>query len=415
MVVESTYTVQFFKLSEIKSNPNNPRVIKDDKFKKLVQSLKDLPEMAEVRPIVVNTDMIVLGGNMRLKAMQEAGWKQAPVQIVDWPEEKQRQFIIKDNVGFGEWDWDMLGNDFEMQELNDWGLDVPDFKVEPEAEEDDYEIPAEISTDIVLGDLFEIGQHRLLCGDSTNADDVARLMDGKTAEIIFTSPPYNLGKNVKLSTRSRKDNAYETYDDNKTGDEYFDLLKGFTNAYWGQAEYMIVNVQSLAGNKKTVIDYQYEYKDFVADISIWYKSNPQPAAAKKVMNSAFEYLIILSKEENPKRAISTATFHGTFSNVYVGTVNSENIVPDMHSAAFPLTMCAEYLKAFCSESVIDSFMGTGTTMAAAHQLSRKCYGMELDPKYCQVIIDRMLKLDPSLQIKRNGQPYKNCDETVMNG
>jgi hypothetical protein len=112
-------------IKEIKSNPKNPRVLKDDKFKKLVQSLKDFPEMANVRPIVVNTDMIVLGGNMRLRAMQEAGWKKAPVQIVDWSIEKQNEFIIKDNVGFGEWDWDVLANEWNEDELENWGLDLP--------------------------------------------------------------------------------------------------------------------------------------------------------------------------------------------------------------------------------------------------------------------------------------------------
>jgi ParB-like chromosome segregation protein Spo0J len=115
-------------IKEIKPNPNNPRVLKDDKFKKLVQSLKDFPEMANVRPIVVNTDMIVLGGNMRLRAMQEAGWKKAPVQIVDWGIEKQNEFIIKDNVGFGEWDWDVLANEWNESELTEWGLDIPIFK-----------------------------------------------------------------------------------------------------------------------------------------------------------------------------------------------------------------------------------------------------------------------------------------------
>jgi ParB-like chromosome segregation protein Spo0J len=122
-------------INKIKSNPNNPRVIKDEKFKKLVQSLKDLPEMAQVRPIVVNQDMIVLGGNMRLKAMKEAGWKEAPVAIVDWDEDKQRQFIIKDNVGFGEWDWDMLANEWDAESLGEWGLDVPIIMSEPSMDE----------------------------------------------------------------------------------------------------------------------------------------------------------------------------------------------------------------------------------------------------------------------------------------
>ena len=116
--------MQNLPISKIKANPNNPRIIKDDKFAKLVQSLKDLPEMAKVRPVVVNQDMVVLGGNMRLKAMKEAGWKEAPVEIVDWDEDKQRQFIIKDNVGFGEWDWNMLANEWDNEQLKDWGLDV---------------------------------------------------------------------------------------------------------------------------------------------------------------------------------------------------------------------------------------------------------------------------------------------------
>jgi hypothetical protein len=116
--------VKVVKINDIKSNPNNPRIIKDDKFKKLVESIKGFPEMANVRPIVVNTDMIVLGGNMRLKAMKEAGWKDAPIQIVDWDEQKQKEFIVKDNVGFGEWDWDILANEWDNLKLEDWGLDT---------------------------------------------------------------------------------------------------------------------------------------------------------------------------------------------------------------------------------------------------------------------------------------------------
>ena len=141
--------MQTLPIGKIKANPNNPRTIKDDKFFKLVQSLKDLPEMAKVRPVVVNQDMVVLGGNMRLKAMKEAGWKEVPIEIVDWDEDKQRQFIIKDNVGFGEWDWEMLANEWDAEQLDDWGLDIPAFDdpKELEAEEDDYEMPDQITSD----------------------------------------------------------------------------------------------------------------------------------------------------------------------------------------------------------------------------------------------------------------------------
>lgn len=116
---------QKVKLSVIKSNPNNPRVIKDDKFNKLVKSIKEFPKMLSIRPIVVNADMVVIGGNMRLKACKEAGIKEVDiVKADDLTEEEQKQFIIKDNVGFGEWDWDVLANEWDAEELGEWGLDV---------------------------------------------------------------------------------------------------------------------------------------------------------------------------------------------------------------------------------------------------------------------------------------------------
>ena len=124
------------KLTDIKSNPNNPRIIKDDKFKKLVASIKEFPQMLSLRPIVVNDDMIVLGGNMRLKACKEAGLKEVPViKASDLTDEQQKQFIIKDNVGYGEWDWDMLANKWDAEELVEWGLDIPNFVIEPDADE----------------------------------------------------------------------------------------------------------------------------------------------------------------------------------------------------------------------------------------------------------------------------------------
>jgi hypothetical protein len=116
------------KISEIKSNPNNPRIIKDDKFQKLVKSIKEFPEMLNIRPIVVNADMVVLGGNMRLKACKEAGLKEvAIIKAEDLTEDQQKQFIIKDNVGFGEWYWEDLANNWDAEQLTDWGLDIPGF------------------------------------------------------------------------------------------------------------------------------------------------------------------------------------------------------------------------------------------------------------------------------------------------
>jgi ParB-like chromosome segregation protein Spo0J len=135
------------KLTDIKSNPNNPRIIKDDKFKKLVASIKEFPQMLSLRPIVVNDDMIVLGGNMRLKACKEAGLKEVPViKASDLNEEQQKAFIIKDNVGYGEWDWDMLANEWDAEELVEWGLDVPVFDVDDLGSNDEKDLSDKIQS-----------------------------------------------------------------------------------------------------------------------------------------------------------------------------------------------------------------------------------------------------------------------------
>ncbi|MFN7610952.1 MAG: DNA modification methylase, partial [bacterium] len=356
--------------------------------------------------------MIVLGGNMRLKACIEAGMKDVPVIVADWSEEQQREFIIKDNVSGGEWDWDVLANDWDADQLTEWGLDVPDIQ-QLDAKEDDFEVPeGGIETDIVLGDLFEIGEHRLLCGDSTDSDAVARLMDGQKADISFTSPPYNAGENSKLSTHQANGRKYENYDDNKTSEEYLDLLKGFTSNALMNSIYTFVNVQSIAGNKTTLIEYLHEFKEVYADTLIWQKQNAQPAMAKNVLNSQFEYIHCFSEKAN--RAIGVKQFRGTLSNVIQIQKQNNNEVKS-HNATFPVAFAAYFVENFSIQSILDLFLGSGTTMVAAQQLKRKCYGMELDPKYCQVIVDRMIKLDSTLTIKLNGKEYvRNNVETTIN-
>jgi site-specific DNA-methyltransferase (adenine-specific) len=220
--------IQKAKTSDIKLNPNNPRVIKDDKFKKLVQSVKDFPQMLEIRPIVVNKDMIVLGGNMRFKACKEAELKEVPIIIAEnLTEEQQKQFIIKDNVSGGEWDWDMLANEWDVEELNQWGLDIPDFALDTnlEAEEDDFDVPeGGIETDIVLGDLFEIGQHRLICGDSTQTDTFKTLFGEHLADLVVTDPPYNVAYEGKTKDKLKIEN------DKQTDGDFYQFLYDFYTA-----------------------------------------------------------------------------------------------------------------------------------------------------------------------------------------
>ena len=403
--------MEIVKISKIKPNENNPRLIKDDKFKKLVKSIKTFPEMLFLRPIVVNDDMVVLGGNMRLKACKEAGLKEVPIiKAENLTEEQQKEFIIKDNVGFGEWEWDILANEWDADLLEEWGLEGFPFDTETEeAEEDNFDVPeGGIETDIILGDLIEIGEHRLLCGDSTDLDQVAKLMNGKKADISFTSPPYNAGT-TPTEIKMGKTSKYANDSDNKTETEYLNLLVDFTNNTLLHSDYSFVNIQSLSGNKTALIDFLYEMKSYYADTLIWQKQNAQPAMAENVLNSQFEYIHVFSHKAN--RAIGTKQFRGTLSNVLDISKQNKNGVKE-HNATFPIDFAAHFVQNFCEKSVLDLFLGSGTTMVASHQLKRKCYGMELDPKYCQVIIDRMIKLDESLEVKINGKNYVNKQQNT---
>jgi DNA modification methylase len=364
------------KISEIKSNPNNPRLIKDDKFHKLVNSIKGFPKMLEIRPIVVNSDMIVLGGNMRLKACKEAGLKEIPVIFADdLTEEQQREFIIKDNVGFGEWDWDMIANEWDSEQLEEWGLDLPDFGTDEvlEAEEDDFDTtPPEVPI-TVLGDLYEIGEHRLLCGDSTDSDAVAKLMKDERADMVFTDPPYDLENedyhsNIFLFTENA--HVFVMHDD-----------KGIVN-YLRQSK----------------LDFN---RFFVANFGF-----AQPRG-----NDPYLSHILVSQEKNGN-AIAHKNLHDGFRSIipmeYRFRLKDDKTE---HKHQKPIKFISTFIEHFSNESaiVLDLFIGSGSTMVASHQLKRKCYGMELDPKYCDVIVKRMIKLDPALVIKINGEVTKDFE------
>jgi DNA modification methylase len=228
----------------------------------------------------------------------------------------------------------------------------------------------------------------------------------------FTSPPYNAGKSEALSGNTHTtDNKYKEYNDNQTKDNYLNLLIGFTNNAILYSDYLICNIQSLAGNKIALIEYLNEYKDNFIDVAIWDKGHGQPAMAENVMTSAWEYMFFISSKDKASRAIPNANFRGTVTNIYRGKPNRNNEFSHVHAATFPIDL-PEWALQFTKEGhiVLDQFCGTGTTMVASHQLKRKCYGMELDPKYCQVIVDRMQKLDPTLEVKRNGQAYIKTEQ-----
>jgi DNA modification methylase len=370
------------KIGDVKINPNNPRLIKDDKFAKLVQSIKDLPQMLDIRPIVVNSDMVVLGGNMRLKACKEAGLKQVPIIIADnLTEDQQREFLIKDNVSGGEWDWQMIANEWDAEQLEEWGLDIPDFEPDQilEAVEDEFEVPdGGIETDIVIGDLFEIGEHRLLCGDSTDSDTVARLMNGQKADMVFTDPPYGIKVVKNNSVGGRKLAKVNSYSE-IIGDETTDTAKEFYNT-----------CISLGMNNFVIWGGNY-FTDFLPPSMcwvVWDKENTGNFADIEMAWTSFDK--------------GAKLYRWQWNGMIRKGDKSVEGKTRVHPTQKPVGLFGDIFNDFNFSTAFDGFLGSGSTMVAAHQLKRKCYGIELDPKYCQVIVDRMLKLDPTLTIKRNG-------------
>jgi DNA modification methylase len=501
------------KISTIKSNPNNPRVIKDDKFSKLVNSIKEFPKMMELRPMVVNSDMVVLGGNMRLKALKEAGYKEVPNEWVksaeSLTEEEQRRFIIADNVGFGEHDWDTLANEWDAVELEAWGLDMPSFETEEvlEAEEDDFDATPPEEPITVLGDLYEIGEHRLLCGDSTDSDQVAKLMDGELADLGHNDPPYGMKKEnegvlndnlnysdllnfnrewIALQFSVLKENGswYCWGIDEPLMDIYSDILKpyiaeqkatfrnlltwdkghgqsqnseltrsfatadekclfvmmgvqGFNNntdnyfeGFEPIREYLTTQKNKLGWSTEKIIEitgkssasHYFSRSQWAFPTEEHYNAIRNQAkgdafhkeydALKKEYDALKKEYDALKKEYYSTRAYFNNT-HDNMNNVwhFERTSQKEREYTGGHATPKPIPLCERAIKSSCPDGglVIDFFLGSGSTMVASHQLKRKCYGMELDPKYCDVIVKRMIKLDPTLVIKRNGVVTKDFE------
>lgn len=268
------------KLSTIKPNPNNPRLVKDDKFFKLVQSIKDFGEkMMPLRPIVIDEENIILGGNMRFKAIKEIGLKEVPEDWIkkasDLSEEEKQEFIIKDNVGFGEWDWDTLANEWDAEKLEEWGLDIPNFEdfIEAETEEDDYEEPEHLQVDVVEGDLIEFvcddGRvHKLICGSSLEVDNWELLTNGKEFDCMVTDPPYNVAYVGKTK------DALTIQNDSMSDDNFYQFLYDFysaANSYCkaGGAWYVWFADVEVVNFSKAFIDSGIK----LAQILIWLKDS----------------------------------------------------------------------------------------------------------------------------------------------
>jgi len=375
----------------------NPRKISEEKKQKLIESL-DKFNLAEIPAI--NVDNKIIGGNQRIIALKTVGRGEEliDVRIPNRPltEEEFKEYCIISNTHAGEFDWEIFDLHFDGVDLDEIGFNVPDLDTRPvpideEAVEDDYEIPDEIETDIVIGDLFEIGTHRLLCGDSTDSDQVARLMAGQKSDIVFTDPPYN----VNMATiKHKKFKQRAILNDNMSKKEFKEFCIGF-----------ISNI--VLFNKGCV--YMTGYPSPDGRIMFVECDNVMHCSTVIIWNKD-QFTLGRGKYQSKYEPIwfgwvhSGINFYGDRKQVNVWDIPRPKKSIE-HPTIKPLALIERALNhaSRMYDIVLDLFLGSGSTMVTAHQLKRKCYGMELDPKYCQVIIDRMLKFDPFLTIKRNGE------------
>lgn len=392
------------KIKELVSYEKNPRILTDKKKEQLKKSLEKF-NLAEIPAI--NADNTLIARHQRIKVLIELGRSDEEIDVRVpnrmLTEEEFKEYNITSNIQIGMWDKDLLEEAFADVDLGDLGLDIDNIELpQPEdakhleAEEDDFEVPEEVKTNIVLGDLIEIGPHRLLCGDSTDSDQVAKLMDGKKADLIHTDPPYNVDYGANKNHPSWNVRSIKN-----------DKLDASSWEQFCKALYSNFRLFSRGG-----------------DIYMWGASGPEGMKMRLWLVEAgahWSATIIWKKDQ---LVLSPAKYQRLYEPCFYGWFDKSTFVADRkqvevwdvdrpkrskeHPTMKPITLCEIPIKNSSKpgDIVLDFFLGSGSTMVASHQLDRVCYGLELDPKYCQVIINRMLKLDETLVVKVNGKKYK---------
>ena len=367
------------KVSSLKKNPENPRQIRDEKFEKLKASIQEFPQMMALRPMIVDETNTVLGGNMRLNAIKALGMTEIPDEWVkkasDLTEDQKKEFVIKDNSGFGEYDWDAIANEWSDLPLTDWGLDVPGFEeIEPEGDADaepQINKAAELNAKwkVKSGDLWQIGEHRLLCGDSTKKEDVEKVLGGAKPNLMVTDPPYGVD--------------YENAKGAVTNDD--------------QAEWTLA-YQRFPGN----VAYVWHADRFSLDVGLNLRSSDFEIRAQIIWckNSA-----VMSRghynfqHEGCWYGVKKGQTSGWIGDMSQSTFWQLEREDEAHPTVKPLEAMARPVRNHEGD-VYEPFAGSGTTIVASQNLGRKCYAIELNPDYCAVILERMATAFPDIEIKR---------------
>ena len=434
--------VERMKLGVIRANAKNPRTISTTKFEQLVDSILIFPRMLELRPIVIDASNVALGGNMRKRAldaivkMKPADIKERLEGIADYKkladderaainvfwgkwiaspdvpvvkadmltESQKRQFIIKDNVAFGQWDWDMLADKWDADDLQNWGLDTwgepatdegatnetstDGESATPETtEEDNFDEETEkIKQRTKAGDIWILGDNRLMCGDSTKTEDVARLLQEEKMQLVFTDPPYGVNANGTRNEIVKERKMKKIANDNLRGAKLEDFL---------YTSFINFNLQDnasvyICGTWRTAAEFLAAIQKAglqLNDCIIWNK-NVFGLNGHKGYRPKYELIYFASKG-------SDYEWYGGLDKANVWDIQRETDREKTgnHRTPKPVELCGNAISNSSKkgDNVLDLFGGSGSTLIACQQLGRKCYMMELDPYFCDVIITRWEK------------------------
>jgi len=393
---------QLVDVTELVANPRNPNKHSD---KQVALLAKIIRHQGWRSPITVsNRSGFVVTGHGRLQAAILLGEQLVPVDRQDFATEADEwAHLVADNriAELADADKSMIADLLKDLDAEGLDMDLTGFDMQaleellaetnaPDTTEDEVpDVPAEPITK--PGDLWILGEHRVMCGDSTKAEDVERLMAGAKADLCFTSPPYGAANVAKIRDHyvpgaTKRKSFYDQHEDDPGS--WPDLMAGWFDAFRPVSECVICNVQMLADNKRAMVRWLAERADDLVDVIVWDKINAAPQMQANVLSNAFEFCFVFGG--NASRTIPFADFHGTLSNVLRLDPRGKNDQADKHRAVFPLELPAWFMQSLCREAktIVDPFCGTGTTLIAAEQLGRKCYGMEISPSYCDVIVKR---------------------------
>lgn len=395
---DAELNIVYRNIKDLKPYKKNAKKHPKEQVERIANSIK---EFGFTQPVIIDSNNCVVAGHGRILGAKKAGLKQVPtVMLEDLTEEQIKAYRLVDNkLNESEWDFSLLDEELGMIsediDMELFGFDMDEEEKETKQKDvivsdDEYKVMLPKKAKTKRGQIYKLGKHVLMCGDSTNEDDVKALMGGDIADIVITSPPYNAGL-TPSEIGTGKETKYNNRSDSKTKQEYKLFLQESTRNAIKNSRFAFINIQQLAGNKVAMIEWLYSFRKYLADTIIWDKVNGQPAMGKNILNSVFEFVYCFS-EKDANRVIGCNEFRGTINNIVHIKRQSKNEYAKEHNATFPIEFVSWFISNFSKDTVLDLFGGTGTTLIACEQLGRKCYIMEIDERYCDIIIDRYKKM-----------------------